>query len=405
MAIDTTTLIQALIDGGISPAASKVIANAIANATTPLYSQSRDVNDVTPTETLRLIDSDARRYVLTNLDYSSEAPYQKRLSAKPGQYGGGPEDHPYKDSQPVAPVPPLSTPAVQSGDGVTVRQNVEDNSAINTVSLKFGIKSGSHMRYNAGTQAIDTVPITVACPQGLVVGTITETTDSTNLELSVRQLESRTVVRSDGTTAGVFGWPDSTVTSTTIFSSWAQANLMLQTSTGGVLTMLGFAEWVQNNLINKTSAASVVSLLGLSSAPAYSAGDWTPRYVNDAGGAVASTLTYSAQLGKYVKINNLVWVTGRLTVATIAGQNGFSLAVAGLPFPVINATEYHSIASVGYRNQWITIGPTNLYFFPGSSRAHLTTLGGGAAINFPNALNNMQNGTDMIFSGHYYTDS
>lgn len=401
MAIDNTTLIQALVDGGISPAASKVIANAIANATTPLYSQSRDVSDATPTEQLRLIDADTRRYVLTNLDYSQEDPYQKRLSTHPGQYTGGPEDHPYKDSQPVSAVPPLSTATVKSGDGISVTQQVQDNSAIATVGLKFGIKSGSHMRYNAGTQAIDTIPITVSCPQGLVVGEVTETNDATNLELSVRQLQSSTVLKSDGTTAGVYGWPDNSVTSSTIFSSWAQANLMLQTSTGGVLGMLGFSQWAQNNLINQPSASSLLTLLG---APTYSVGTWTPRYTNDAGGGVANTLTYSTQLGQYVKVGNMVWVTGRLVVASVAGANGFNLSIAGLPFNVAQGTQYHSIGTVGYRVAWATVGPTNMYFFPGSARANLTTLGGGAATTIVTS-SNLAAGADIIFSGWYQTDS
>ena len=85
MATSNGTLIQALIDGGVQPAAARVIANALANASTPQFSQSRDLSDQTPTGALRMIDQSGRKYRFTNLDYSSEEPYERRLRGAPGQ--------------------------------------------------------------------------------------------------------------------------------------------------------------------------------------------------------------------------------------------------------------------------------------------------------------------------------
>jgi microcystin-dependent protein len=219
MAVDNNALIQALIDGGITPAASRVIANAIANAATPQFSQSRDIADATPRDQLRLIDSDTRKYLLTNLDYSSEAPYQARLQSSPGQFAGAPDDHPYKDSQPVTPVPPLSKNAVAGGDYINVENQVISEAAVATVSMKLGAKTGSHLRINQSTKSVDAVPLVVQSPQGLVTGTITEDAQQTTLELVVRTLQTLGVVLADGTIGNVLGWIDGSVTTSP--TNWA----------------------------------------------------------------------------------------------------------------------------------------------------------------------------------------
>ena len=219
MAVDSNALIQALIDGGITPAASRVIANALANAATPQFSQSRDIADATPRDQLRLIDSDTRKYLLTNLDYSSEAPYQARLQSSPGQYAGAPADHPYKDSQPVTPVPPLSKNSVAGGDYINVENQVLSEAAVATVSLKLGAKTGAHLRINQSTKSVDAVPLVVQSPQGLVTGTITEDSQQTTLELVVRTLQTLGVVLADGTIGNVLGWIDGSVTASP--TNWA----------------------------------------------------------------------------------------------------------------------------------------------------------------------------------------
>lgn len=211
MAVDNNALIQALIDGGIAPAASRVIANALANAATPQFSQSRDIADATPREQLRLIDGDTRKYLLTNLDYSSEAPYQTRLQSKPGQYDGGPADHPYKDSQPVAPVPALSQNSVVGGDYINVDNAVRDNAQVATVSLKLGGKNGTHLRINPSTKSVEAMPLVFNSPQGLVTASVSDDSTATNIQLVVRALTTLGVVLSDGTVANVLGWKDESV--------------------------------------------------------------------------------------------------------------------------------------------------------------------------------------------------
>jgi len=200
MATSSGQLVQALIDGGLQPAAARVIANALANADSPAFSNARDVQDATPTDQLRMVTSDTRKYLLTNLDYSREAPYQSRLRSSPGRYEVPTADHPYKDSQPVTPVPPLSTPTVTGGKYVEVESAVQD-----------GAPSGTHLRIRPATNSLEAVPLTVSAPQALVTASVVEQAAATNLEIAVRGLTSRSVVLSDGSTAQLLVWGNSAV--------------------------------------------------------------------------------------------------------------------------------------------------------------------------------------------------
>jgi hypothetical protein len=64
----------------------------------------------------------------------------------------------------------------------------------------------------------------------------------------------------------------------------------------------------------------------------YEEGSWTPSLGNVSGGSI----TYDAQVGKYVKIGNCVYVTCTLDFATYTHTTGNFPAVAGLPFTPAN---------------------------------------------------------------------
>jgi hypothetical protein len=70
----------------------------------------------------------------------------------------------------------------------------------------------------------------------------------------------------------------------------------------------------------------------------YEEGSWTPSLGNVSGGSI----TYDAQVGKYVKIGNCVYVTCTLDFATYTHTTGNFPAVAGLPFTPAN------VANQGY---------------------------------------------------------
>ena len=209
MPTNSGQLVQALIDGGLQPAAARVIANALANADSPAFSNTRDVQDATPTDQLRMVTSDTRKYLLTNLDYSREPPYQARLQSSPGRYEVPTADHPYKDSQPVTPVPPLSTPTVTGGKYVEVESGIQDGAPTSSVNLSIGTVSGTHLRIRPATNSLEAVPLTVSAPQALVTASVVEQATATNIEIAVRGLNPCAVVLSDGSTAQLLVWGNS----------------------------------------------------------------------------------------------------------------------------------------------------------------------------------------------------
>lgn len=339
MAANSGILVQALIDGGISAAAARLIANALANAATPQRSQARDVSDQTPVEQLRMIDRDRRLYQFTNLDYSSEDPYERTLRSNPGQYASPITDHPYKDAQPVLPVPPLSQARISGGQYIRVDNSVESGAPLATVGLNVVQSTGTHLRVNQATNAVEAVPLSFTSPQGLVTAEATEASDRTAIELQVRSLSTTTVVQADGTSVGLKAWPDTSVTPTTVFTSWAQANVL-----------------------NKADAASLLSAIG---APSYSTGTWTPSF---AALTTSPTVTYNTTLtsGVYTKIGRLVHVSGRITLTAVSSAGSGVLTVAGLPFPAGASNLWHS-GAVSYKTGWTTQGPTHCYVEPSVS--------------------------------------
>lgn len=262
MATSNGSLIQALIDGGISPPAARVIASALANAATPQFSQSRDVSDQTPIEQLRLVTGDARKYQFPNLDYSSEEPYEKTLRANPGQYVSGYLDHPYKDSQPVLPVAPLSKSRITGGDYISVENTVEENAPQATVSLNISQRPGIHVRLNPATKSLEAVPFEFESPQGLVTAEVSEGKSSTGIQLAVRQLATISVLKADGTSAGIKSWGDPSVASQAIFTAWGQANLMSAGNATTVKANLGITNWADTNLLQATTSQQVRQAIG-----------------------------------------------------------------------------------------------------------------------------------------------
>lgn len=371
MATNSGVLVQALIDGGVSAAAAQIIANALANANTPQLSQARDVSDQTPVEQLRLIDRDSRLYQFNNLDYSSEDPYERVLRGNPGQYTSSTSDHPYKDAQPVLPVPPLSRPRINPGLYTKVDNTVESGAPLSTIGLNVVKSLGPHLRVNQSTNTVEAVPLAFTSPQGLVTAASTEASDSTSIELQVRSLSSMSLLKADGTSIGVQAWPDTSVTPATIFTAWAQANVL-----------------------NKPDAASLLSAIG---APAYSTGTWTPAYGAD---TTNPTVTYNTSItaGMWTKVGRLVSVSGRiLLTAKSANGSGF-LLITGLPFAAASVGTWHA-GPIAWKVAWATQGPTSVYVEPGLSRCILQY--DTATSTGPLTGANLSATSDIIFSVTY----
>lgn len=308
MATNSGNLVNALIAGGVSAPAARVIANAIANAATPQFSRGGDVADATPSEDLRLVTADARKYQFGNLDYSPDTPLQDANQSNPGRYVPGKTDHPYINSQPVQPVPPLSGNAVRGGDYIEVANTVDNNTPLATASLKVSAQPGTHVRLNKRTKTCEAVPITTTAPQGLVTADIQEESRATNIELAVRQLTARSIVDSTGATVPLLTWGNPAGTAGTAWTSWAAANLLA----------------VNNQL------AFLTGPMG------YQTGTWTPvygSYDNPATLGSRPTCTYTSERGGwFIKLQKLVVAWGVIkTSARSTVGTGSLVCIEGLP--------------------------------------------------------------------------
>jgi hypothetical protein len=81
----------------------------------------------------------------------------------------------------------------------------------------------------------------------------------------------------------------------------------------------------------------------------YEEGTWTPSFGADGSNP---TMTYSAQVGRYTKIGNLVTAYCQIITASRSGGSG-ALTVDGLPFTVAPAVTFAS-ATIGFNYNWNT---------------------------------------------------
>lgn len=173
-----------LISGGLEPALAKLISNAIDNAATGRLSIGGDRSDATPVEKMRLIDSDTRRYMLTNLDHPLDNPFRERLQSKGSKYSPRNTEHPYANSQPASVSPRLETLSVKAGKYISVGSATTDGVSQSEVSLSISNKGGRHARLNPSTGQIESVPLLVEVqPQNKLEATVEEREDATVIRL------------------------------------------------------------------------------------------------------------------------------------------------------------------------------------------------------------------------------
>lgn len=173
---------NALIKGGIMPAAAKLISNAIDNAGTSTVRTGRQLADATMVERMRLIDSDTRRYVLTNLDYPAKDASRARFQPRG-------DKHPYDESQPASSNPTIATPNVTAGQYISVTRGTQNEVAQAEVGLRVSSKGGTHARVNPGTGEIEAVPISVEIAQEqFVEATVEERPDKTVIKIALKGL-------------------------------------------------------------------------------------------------------------------------------------------------------------------------------------------------------------------------
>jgi len=84
----------------------------------------------------------------------------------------------------------------------------------------------------------------------------------------------------------------------------------------------------------------------------YEEGTWTPVYTS--AGSNAITVTYDIQVGRYVKVGNMVKATFRIRTDSVTGGSSDALRVTGLPFSSANVSSMHYGAAIGRRVGWGT---------------------------------------------------
>lgn len=362
MAANSGDLAQSLIEGGLSATAARIIANALANAQSPQLSAGNDRIDNTPKEQLRLITPDIRRYQLPNLDYSPSEPFQKRLSSNQGKYLAPSPDHPYTDSQPLSPTPPIGQRAVRGSDYITVTNTVENNASVAEVSLDLRLDvGGRHLRLDPSTKSIESVPL-IAKPElpRFMASEFRETENGTELIHGFRNLVEVEVPTNNGDSRIITAFSDSELIAGGAFGGW--------------------------NPYPKSFL------------PTFTAG------------TAPTAMNYESRYGGFFKIGNLVLFYGflRMKTFTIANNNQ-NVRIGGFPYNCVSDRLYSIF--VGSCENWATY-PTNGWVFRAANGQTVITLRAGT--NATANANQVQytqcvqdpagsNGSSIWFSGFYET--
>jgi len=132
----------------------------------------------------------------------------------------------------------------------------------------------------------------------------------------------------------------------------------------------------------------------------YAEGTWTPTLVSDGGGDASRT--YTTQLGQYVRIGNLVTVSGVVEINSVGTIGTGRATIAGLPF-ASGATHSYSGTIGYYVNAGASIIAPSVHIVPSFTSLRIT--GATGASTSPN--NNLTpaqafaNGTQILFSISY----
>lgn len=159
-----------------------------------------------------------------------------------------------------------------------------------------------------------------------------------------------------------------------------------------------------NNAVAKTGrsfhAGSISFDGGTNSISAYEEGTFSPTI---AGSSTAGTPTYVRQLGKYKRINDLVFITVNLSWSTLSGAAG-NLQLGGLPFTSENTTGRISALTAQFGTDTHTLAITSgrvpvMYITPNST---LSTFLEFVQTSGANSVITVKNSGSLSLSGFYY---
>ena len=173
--------------------------------------------------------------------------------------------------------------------------------------------------------------------------------------------------------------------STSTLNKVSRLNLVGATITGGGTINLG------GNTITAPASGGTLATLDVGVTA------WTPTWSFSASGSV----TYSARVGRYIVLNNLVFVWGFLRLSAISSPTG-SASITGLPFTSSSTTNLFGSCSIMFLAQWgsdlpnlrgyVNTNSTSILFAKNASNVGAEALLGS---DFASV------GNDIMFSAYY----
>lgn len=134
----------------------------------------------------------------------------------------------------------------------------------------------------------------------------------------------------------------------------------------------------------------------------YDEGTWTPTLI---GASTAGTQTYSVQIGRYIRVGDLVWVLGSITLSAKDGATSGALRISGLPFAALALIGGSTpIAIQNFGN--FDLNAASGYYFPMANVQQgqsYISLNEGGDNNSPQALTEADfgNASSIVVAGCY----
>jgi hypothetical protein len=129
----------------------------------------------------------------------------------------------------------------------------------------------------------------------------------------------------------------------------------------------------------------------------YEEGTWTPTLQRI---STNPTLTYTTQIGKYTKIGNFVYISGRIVVNTVSSQGSGSLMIGYAPFGFIDSFAPTPVLFNNWPSYTSTSAPA-VAFISFSTQLMLVQL----QSNYPQISVNIDNGMEIRFGHCYFTNT
>jgi len=128
----------------------------------------------------------------------------------------------------------------------------------------------------------------------------------------------------------------------------------------------------------------------------YENGQWTPTL-----SATGRTFTLSTNVGRYVKIGDVVHLVGRIDVSSVSGSSTSGSKITGIPYSIPNANEVQG-GMTPMQAQWGTTDRVMIYIPANANYLSLYKNDHGAAYSTAQG-NDITSGDSIIFSLTYIT--